>query len=76
MGTKFREVVCDENGIGGSGEFCGDNDAHLGRIDVFYHEASGGEYLLRAVFFNPEPGVIGAAALSRRSANSSDQKTS
>ena len=33
MSTKFLEVVCDENGIGGSGEYCGDNDAHLGRIN-------------------------------------------
>ena len=39
MGTKFLEVVSDEHGIGGSGEFCGDSNAHLGRINVFYHEA-------------------------------------
>jgi hypothetical protein len=32
MSTKHWEVVCDEHGIGGSGEYCGDNDAHLGRI--------------------------------------------
>ena len=25
--------------IGGDGEYCGDNDAQLGRINVFYHEA-------------------------------------
>jgi hypothetical protein len=35
MGTKFWEVVCDELGIGGSGEYCGGNDAHLDRISVF-----------------------------------------
>jgi hypothetical protein len=35
MGTKFLEVVCDEHGIGGRGDYCGDNDAHLGRISVF-----------------------------------------
>ena len=35
MGTKFWEVVCDEHGIGGSGEYSGDSDAHLGRINVF-----------------------------------------
>ena len=29
MGPKFWEVACDENGIGGSGEYCGDNDAYL-----------------------------------------------
>jgi hypothetical protein len=28
-------VLCDEHGIGGDGEYCGDNDAQLGRIDVF-----------------------------------------
>jgi tubulin beta len=39
MGTRFWEVVCDEHGIGGSCEYCGDNDAHLGRISVFYHGA-------------------------------------
>jgi tubulin beta len=43
MGTKFWEVVYDENGIGGSGEYCSGKDAHLGRINVFYHEASGGK---------------------------------
>jgi tubulin beta len=45
MGTKFLEVVCDEHGIGGIGEYCCDNDAHLDRISVFYHEASGGKYV-------------------------------
>jgi hypothetical protein len=40
MGTKFWELFCDEHGIGGSGEYCGDNDAHLDRINVFYCEAS------------------------------------
>jgi tubulin beta len=29
--------VCGEHGIGGSGEYCGDSDAQLGRINVFYH---------------------------------------
>jgi hypothetical protein len=35
MGKKFWELVYDEHGIGGSGEYCGDNDAQLGRINVF-----------------------------------------
>ena len=58
MGTKFLEVVFDEHGIGGSGEYCGDNDAHVDRINMFYHEASGGKYVPRAVLFDFEPGVI------------------
>jgi hypothetical protein len=49
MGTKFWEAVCDEHGIGGSGEYCGDNDAHLGRITVFYHEVLGGKYVPAAL---------------------------
>jgi hypothetical protein len=28
-------VVSDEHGIGGDGEYCGDNDAQLDRIKVF-----------------------------------------
>jgi hypothetical protein len=44
MGTKLCEVVCDEHGFGGNGEYCGDNDAHLDRINVFYHGALGGMY--------------------------------
>ena len=39
MGTEFQEVLCDEHGIGGNGEYCGGNDAQLGRFNVFYHEA-------------------------------------
>jgi tubulin beta len=76
MGTKFWEVVCDENGIGGSGEHCGYNDAHLDRINVFYHEALDGKYVPRAVLLDLEPGVIGAVTLSRCSASSSARKTS
>ena len=60
MGTKLQVVLCDEHGIGGSGEYFGDNDAHLDIINVFYHEASGGKYLPRAVLFDLELGVIDA----------------
>jgi tubulin beta len=76
MGTKFCEVVCDEHGIGGRGEYCVDNDAQLDHINVFYHEALGGKYVLCAVLFDLEPGVIEAATLSRRSASSLARKTS
>jgi tubulin beta len=64
MGTEFQEVLCDEHGIGGDCEYCGDNDAQLGRINVFYYEASGGKYVPCAVFFDLEPGVIDVARAS------------
>ena len=73
--AKFWKVLCDEKGVGGGGEHCGDNDPQLGRIDVFYHEASGEKYAPRAVLFDLEPGVIGAVTLICRSANSSARKT-
>jgi hypothetical protein len=31
--------LCDEHGIGGDGEYYGDDDAQLDRISVLYHEA-------------------------------------
>jgi tubulin beta len=76
MGTSFWEVVCDGHGIGSSGEYCGDNDAHFDRINVFYHETLGGRYVPCAVLFDLEPGVIGAVTLSRCSASSSARATS
>jgi hypothetical protein len=58
------------------GEYCGENDAHLSRMDMYYHEAFGGKYMSRAVLFGLEPGVIGFLALSLRSAISSARETS
>ena len=57
-------MVCNENSIRGDGEYFGDNDAQLGRINVFSHEALGGKYVPRAVLFDLEPGVIGAVRAS------------
>jgi thiamine kinase-like enzyme len=36
--------VYDEHGIGGSGEYFGDNDPHLDHANVLYHEALGDKY--------------------------------
>jgi hypothetical protein len=43
MSTEFEEVFCDKQGIGGDGEYYGDNDAQLDRISVFLapHHTSG-----------------------------------
>ena len=60
--------MCYEHGIGSDGEYFGDNDAQLGRVNVFYHEASVGRYVPRAVLFDLEPGVIDALR-RRRSAS-------
>ena len=57
--VSSREIVLMHD-IGGDG--CGDNDAQLGRINLFYHEAAGGKYVPRTVFF--EPGMIDAVRAS------------
>jgi tubulin beta len=57
-------LSCDENGIGGGGEYCGDNDAQLGRISVLCHDASGGKYVPRVVLFDLKPAVIDAVRAS------------
>jgi hypothetical protein len=69
-------VVCDEHGIGGDGEYFGDNDAQFGRINVFYHETSDGKYVPHAVLMDLKLRVIGAVTPIRRSASSSAQKYS
>ena len=56
--------MCDEHVIGGDGEYCGDNDAQLDRINVFYHEAPSDKYVPCTVFYDLEPGVIGAVRAS------------
>ena len=64
MGTAISKVLCDENGIGGDGEYSGDNDAQLDLINVFYHWVSGGMYVPCAGLFNLKPGVIDAVRAS------------
>ena len=57
-------MLCDEHGTGGDGEYCGDNAAQPGRINVFYHEASGDKYVPRTAHFDLVPGVIDAVRAS------------
>ena len=64
MGSYFKKMFCDKHGIGGDGEYFGDNDAQLGRIIVLYHEAWGEKYVPRAVFFDLEPCVIDTVQMS------------
>jgi hypothetical protein len=35
VGTESWEVVCDDNGISGDSEYCGNNNAQLSHIGVF-----------------------------------------
>jgi len=68
MGTKFSEVVCDEYGTGGGGEYCGGFDAHRPHQRVL-PRGLGRQVRSRAVLMDLEPGVIDYVSLNRRSAN-------
>jgi hypothetical protein len=75
MGTRFSEVVCDEHRNGRGGGYFGGYDAQLDRASAFYHGASGDNYVLRALLFDLEPGVIDAVSLSNRSASFTTRET-
>jgi hypothetical protein len=70
MGTRLWEVVCDEHGNGCSCEYCGDNDAYFGRINVFYHETAvesmrRGRRVVTAIYSN-SPRVYSREVLERQ----------
>ena len=58
IGAKFWEVISDEHGINPNGEYEGESDLQLERINVYYTEASGGRYVPRAVLMDLEPGTM------------------
>ncbi|KAK9880631.1 hypothetical protein WA026_011872 [Henosepilachna vigintioctopunctata] len=55
IGSKFWEVVSDEHGIDPNGNFHGDSDLQLERINVYFNEATGGNYVPRCVLVDLEP---------------------
>lgn len=56
--VQFWEVISDEHGIEPTGNYAGDSDLQLERIDVYYNEATGGKYVPRAVLVDLEPGTM------------------
>ncbi|XP_021564265.1 tubulin beta-4B chain-like, partial [Carlito syrichta] len=58
LGTKFWEVISDEHGIDPTGTYHGDSDLQLERVNVYYNEATGGNYVPRAVLVDLEPGTM------------------
>ncbi|KAE8124817.1 hypothetical protein FH972_019665 [Carpinus fangiana] len=58
IGSKFWEVVCDEHGIDPTGQYTGNSELQLERVNVYYNEASGRRYVPRAVLMDLEPGTM------------------
>jgi len=58
IGAKFWEVICAEHGISQTGDYKGNDDNQLERIQVYYNEATGGRYVPRAILMDLEPGTM------------------
>jgi len=58
IGAKFWEVICKEHGVSESGEYEGETDNQLERINVYYNEATGGRYVPRCILMDLEPGTM------------------
>jgi len=58
VGSKFWEVICDEHGVATNGNYSGEEDLQLERINVYFNEASGGRYVPRAILMDLEPGTM------------------
>ncbi|KAI4315414.1 hypothetical protein L6164_028227 [Bauhinia variegata] len=48
--------MCAEHGIDASGNYVGDSNLQIERVNVYYNEASGGRFVPRAVLMDLEPG--------------------
>jgi tubulin beta len=58
IGARFWESISDEHGVDPTGNYCGDSDIQIERINVFFNEAAGGRYVPRAILTDLEPGTL------------------
>jgi hypothetical protein len=55
---RFRRCCATSTASAATASYCGDNDAQIDHINVFYHGTSGDKYVPRALLLGFEPGVI------------------
>ena len=55
LGNSFMERVFDEHGICPNGEYVGDSDVQLEKVDVYFSERRGGRFSPRAIFADLDP---------------------
>jgi len=60
VGAKFFELVADEHGFRPDGMYNGDSDLQLERVDTYFAEGRGGNFVPRSVFVDLEPGPLEA----------------
>eukprot|EP00635_Sarcinochrysidales_sp_CCMP3193_P002844 CAMPEP_0118919836 /NCGR_PEP_ID=MMETSP1166-20130328/18761_1 /TAXON_ID=1104430 /ORGANISM="Chrysoreinhardia sp, Strain CCMP3193" /LENGTH=486 /DNA_ID=CAMNT_0006860371 /DNA_START=68 /DNA_END=1528 /DNA_ORIENTATION=- len=64
IGAKFWELIAEEHGIDGQGQYGGEDDLQLQRIDVYFREGSSQRYVPRSVLVDLEPGTLDAVRAS------------
>ena len=64
IGAKFWEIIADEHGIDENGEWQGDSDLQIERIEVYFDETSKKRYIPRAILVDLEPGTMDAIRAS------------
>ncbi|KAJ1909350.1 structural constituent of cytoskeleton [Tieghemiomyces parasiticus] len=60
IGTMFWETISKEHGLNADGQYAGDNDIQLSRLDVYFNEASNNKYVPRSVLIDLECGTMDA----------------
>jgi len=58
VGDAFWNRAGQEHGLLDNGNYAGDQDTQLERINVFYKETSAGDYTPTSIMFDLEPGVL------------------
>ncbi|KAJ6228955.1 tubulin beta chain [Anaeramoeba flamelloides] len=58
IGCKFWEVITEEHGIDGNGEYEGDSDLQLERINVYFNEGQEGKFVPRSILVDLESGTM------------------
>ncbi len=58
IGEAFWSLVSQEHGLANDGQYQGDDNNQLEKIDVFFKETGSGGYTPRTVNFDLEPGVL------------------
>ena len=64
---NFCQVISEEHGIDGNGNYKGTDEQQLERINVYFNEAGSGKYVPRAILVDLEPGTMDAIKAGKNS---------
>lgn len=65
MGAKYWELIASEHGLNEAGDYKGDSDVQLNKIDICFRETSGGRFIPRAVLIDLDPTSVNSVKNSK-----------